>query len=179
MKRGALLLVVMVAATVAAFFMVWETPEDPARRALDDSAFVLDGRSTTCTALFRKPCDYETQLEYNRRGTDLDKFVDSADLGPWGNSLPFADAAELALQACVYSRTAGKKRSSNSSSWGNAPTRTPDPSSSPRSGAKHVRNCVPHRGSDHVRHTAAVTMCHTCHRTYPGGNRAASPTLVS
>lgn len=108
MKRGALLLVVLIAATVAAFFVVWETPEDPARRDLDDSAFVLDGHSTTCTALFRKPCDYETQLEYNRRGTDLDKFVDSADLGPWGNSLPFADAAELALQACVYSRTAGK-----------------------------------------------------------------------
>ncbi|MEE2056660.1 hypothetical protein [Rhodococcus artemisiae] len=107
MKRGALLLVVLIAAAVAAFFIAWDGPKDPPQRTLDDSAFVLDGHSTTCTALFRKPCDYETQLEYNRRGTELDTFVDSTDLGPWGNSLPFADAAELALQACVYSRTAG------------------------------------------------------------------------
>ncbi|MGN5239613.1 hypothetical protein [Rhodococcus sp. SJ-3] len=108
MKRGALLLVVLIAAAVAAFFMVWEQPKDPQQHALDDSAFVLDGHSTTCTALFGNPCDYETQLEFNRRGTDLDTFVHSTDLGPWGNSLPFADAAELVLQACVYSRTAGK-----------------------------------------------------------------------
>ena len=108
MKRGVVLLVVLIAAAVAAFFMVWESPEDPARRTLDDSAFVLDGHSTTCAALYREPCGYELQLEYNRRGANLDTFVNSTDLGPWGNSLSFADAAELTLQACVYSRTAGK-----------------------------------------------------------------------
>lgn len=151
MKRGALLLVVLIAAAVAAFFIAWDGPKNPPQRTLDDSAFVLDGRSTTCTALFRKPCDYETQLEYNRRGTDLDTFVDSTDLGPWGNSLPFADAAELALQACVYSRTAGMTVL-EFIELGQRAHRTPGRSSSPRSGTRHVRNCAPRRGSDYVPH---------------------------
>lgn len=108
MKRAAVLIVVLIAAGVVTFFALWDGSDTAAHRPLDDSAFVIHGQRTTCSTLFGRPCDYDLQTEYNRWGAELGRFVDTTDFGPYGNALPFADAARLSLQACMYSHAAGR-----------------------------------------------------------------------
>ncbi|NLV80664.1 MAG: hypothetical protein GXY65_15270 [Rhodococcus sp.] len=108
MKRAAVLLVALIAVGVAVVLVAWNSVDEPRDRSLDDSAFLIHGRNTTCSTLFGEPCEFALQAEFNQRGRDLEEFVETTDFGPWGNALPFADAALLSLQACMYSGGAGK-----------------------------------------------------------------------
>ncbi|MEE2032377.1 hypothetical protein [Rhodococcus chondri] len=107
-KGPAIAILVLLVLGAVVFYATRDGSTESAERPLEDSSFVIEGRRTTCTQLFRHPCDYSLQLEFNRSGHNLENFVNSEYLGPYAENIGFAESAKLALQACVLSHTAGK-----------------------------------------------------------------------
>ncbi len=103
-----LIIVGLCALAVFVYFAVFDSTRDTTPHPLADEIFVIHGQETNCSTLFKQPCDYTLQSEFNRWGNGLESFIDSNTLGPYATDIGFASSAKLSLQACGVARTAGK-----------------------------------------------------------------------
>lgn len=103
-----LIIVGLCALAVFVYFAVFDSTRNTTPNPLPDETFVIQGQETNCSTLFKQPCDFTLQSEFNQWGDGLESFIDSNTLGSYATEIGFAPSAKLSLQACGLARTAGK-----------------------------------------------------------------------